>query len=143
MRIFLTGGTGFIGSHVAERLRGRSHSVAALVRETSDTAHLESLGCDTVVGDVMAPADELAGLMRGAGFREVEVRARRKSLRLPAPEDFLWQYVHSTPLAEAAGQADRRTLEALEGEVCAQWQDFVVDGRLSLEVGMTTASAVK
>ena len=66
MRVFLTGGTGLIGSHVAERLRGRGDDVVALVRETSDTAHLASLGCDLVVGDMTAPVDELARLMRGA-----------------------------------------------------------------------------
>ena len=32
MRVFLTGGTGFIGGEVARRLRGRGHDVVALVR---------------------------------------------------------------------------------------------------------------
>lgn len=91
----------------------------------------------------MHDVDELTELMRSAGFREVDVQAKRKDLRLPAPEDFLWQYIHSTPLAEAAAQAGEGELDALERDVCAQWQEFVVDGCLSLQVGMTTASAVK
>ena len=66
MRVFLTGGTGLIGSHVAEELRHRGHEVVALVRETSDTAHLESLACALVQGDVMAPPAELAARMRSA-----------------------------------------------------------------------------
>ncbi|MFO7894464.1 MAG: NAD-dependent epimerase/dehydratase family protein [Longimicrobiales bacterium] len=66
MRVFLTGGTGLIGSHVAERLRRRGDDVVALVRETSDTGHLAALGCETVVGDLMAPVDELADPIRGA-----------------------------------------------------------------------------
>jgi ubiquinone/menaquinone biosynthesis C-methylase UbiE len=86
---------------------------------------------------------ELAGLMRSAGFREIDVQAKPKTLRLPAPADFLWQYIHSTPLAEAAAQAGEARRDAFERDVRAQWQEFVVDGSMSLEVGMTTATALK
>jgi len=91
----------------------------------------------------MHDVEELTELMRSAGFRNVDVRAETRALRLPAPEEFLWQYVYSTPVAETAAQADARKRDALEREVCAQWQQFVVDGSLALQVGMTTASAVK
>jgi DNA-binding CsgD family transcriptional regulator len=63
----------------------------------------------------------------------------RLVLRLPAPADFLWQYIHSTPIAAAAAEAGEANRSALERDVCAQWQDFMVDGSLSLEVGMTMA----
>ena len=66
MRVFITGATGLIGSHVAARLRQRGDDVVALVRESSDTGHLERLGCELAFGDTMWPARELAGLMRGA-----------------------------------------------------------------------------
>jgi ubiquinone/menaquinone biosynthesis C-methylase UbiE len=89
----------------------------------------------------MHDADELSELMRSAGFLDVEVRAKPKTLPLPAPEDFLWQYLYSTPLAEAVAQAGEAKRAALQREVCAQWQRFVVDGSLLLEVGMTTATA--
>ena len=91
----------------------------------------------------MHDVDELKELMRSAGFRKVEVEAKPNSLRLPAPADFLWQYIHSTPLAAAAAEAGEAERAALERDVCGQWQDFVVDGFLSLQVGMTTASASK
>ena len=90
----------------------------------------------------MHDVDELTELMRSAGFRQVDVEAKPKTLRLPAPADFLWQYIHSTPLAEAAAQAGDRKRDALEHDVCAQWQEFVVDGSMSLRMGMTTATAV-
>lgn len=48
MRVFLTGGTGFLGSHVAERLVAQGHEVRALCRATSKTDHLESLGVTLV-----------------------------------------------------------------------------------------------
>jgi ubiquinone/menaquinone biosynthesis C-methylase UbiE len=91
----------------------------------------------------MHDVDELKELVRSAGFRNVEVEAKPKTLRLPAPADFLWQYIHSTPLAEAAAQAGEAKRAALERDVCAQWQEHVVDGFLPLQVGMTTATAVK
>lgn len=87
--------------------------------------------------------DELTELMRGAGFGDVDVRASTRALRLPGSEDFLWQYIYSTPIAEMAAQAGKDKREALEREICERWQAFVEDGALSLEVGMTTASARK
>ncbi|MEX0732388.1 MAG: methyltransferase domain-containing protein [Aquisalimonadaceae bacterium] len=92
----------------------------------------------------MHDVDELTELMRSAGFREVDVEAKPRTLRLPAPADFLWQYIHSTPLTEAAAQAGEAKRDALERDVCAQWQEFVVeDGSMLLQVGMTTATALK
>jgi SAM-dependent methyltransferase len=91
----------------------------------------------------MHGVDELKELMRSAGFRNVDVEARTKSLLLPAPDDFLWQYIHSTPLAQAAAQAGEAKRAALERDLCARWREFVVDGSLSLQVGMTTAAALK
>lgn len=90
----------------------------------------------------MHDADELAGLMRSAGFRAVDVRSKLKTLHLPAPAEFLWQYILSTPMAEAAVQASEASREALERDVCTRWQEFAADGSMVLEVGITTASAV-
>ena len=50
--IFLTGGTGLVGSHVAEEAVRRGHKVRALVRPSSDTKFLDSLGVDKVSGDL-------------------------------------------------------------------------------------------
>lgn len=86
----------------------------------------------------MHDADELGELMHSAGFRQVDVQVHSKTLRLPVPSDFLWQYIHSTPIAEAAAQAGDAKRNALERDVCARWQDFVVDGAILLQVGMTT-----
>src|SRR5215203_237449 len=41
---------------------------------------------------------ELQHLISGAGLREVAIHSDTQTLRLPAPEEFLWQYVQSTPL---------------------------------------------
>jgi SAM-dependent methyltransferase len=91
----------------------------------------------------MHDVDEIKELMRSAGFRDVSVEAKPKPLRLPAPADFLWQYIYSTPLAEAATKAGEAKRAALEHDVCGQWQELVADGFLLLQVGMTTATALK
>ncbi|MCD7059392.1 methyltransferase domain-containing protein [Pelagibacterium xiamenense] len=87
--------------------------------------------------------DELTELMRGAGFADIDVTARPKTLRLPAPADFLWQYLYSTPLAGAVAEAGPAKREALERDVCERWQDFAADGSTALDVGVTTATGTK
>lgn len=52
MRIFVTGGTGYIGSLLCRRLCESGHQVRALVRATSNTAALEEMGAATFVGDI-------------------------------------------------------------------------------------------
>ena len=48
----MTGGSGFLGSHLVEALVARGEEVRALVRPTSKIAHLESLGVELVYGDL-------------------------------------------------------------------------------------------
>jgi nucleoside-diphosphate-sugar epimerase len=52
MRIFLTGGTGYIGLALARRLVAAGHEVRALVRPTSNVEPLRQLGVATFVGDI-------------------------------------------------------------------------------------------
>ena len=77
---------------------------------------------------------ELQNLISGAGFHDVAVWRDSMTLRLPPPEEFLWQYVHSTPLADAVAQVDEERRVALERDVVVEWQPFVEDGTLLLEV---------
>lgn len=53
MRVFVTGATGFIGRHVAARLRQRDHEVVALVRTPADAETAEALGLRPVGGDLL------------------------------------------------------------------------------------------
>jgi hypothetical protein len=91
----------------------------------------------------MHDVGELTDLMRAAGFRDVHVEAKPKTLRLPAPADFLWQYLYSTPVAGAVARIGEAGRDALERDVCEQWQRFVVDGAMVLQVGITTATGLK
>lgn len=52
----VTGATGLVGSHLAERLVERGDRTVALVRHGSSTVHLERLGVELVPGDIGEPA---------------------------------------------------------------------------------------
>lgn len=52
MRIFVTGGTGYIGGALCRRWAAEGHDVRALVRATSDRRELDSMGIECFVGDV-------------------------------------------------------------------------------------------
>src|SRR5271157_2612514 len=52
MLAFVTGATGFLGSHVARVLAEQGAELRLLVRPTSDLRNLESLNADRVVGDL-------------------------------------------------------------------------------------------
>ncbi len=55
MRVFLTGGTGFVGHHVAKALAAEGANLQLLVRKSSNLKNLEGIPGDTVVGDLMHP----------------------------------------------------------------------------------------
>jgi len=86
---------------------------------------------------------EIERLVTGAGFRDVTVEADTTTLRLPPPEDFLWQYVYSTPLAGTVAQMDDERRAAVERDVVAEWQDFVEERALVVQVRMVAATARK
>ena len=55
MRVFVTGGTGYIGSAVVLHLVRSGHSVTGLVRSPERAPVLERLGARPVVGDIKVP----------------------------------------------------------------------------------------
>jgi len=52
MLALVTGGTGFLGGHLVERLVGRGDKVRVLARPTSDLTLLRSLGVEIAIGDI-------------------------------------------------------------------------------------------
>jgi ubiquinone/menaquinone biosynthesis C-methylase UbiE len=106
---------------IARRIDPETAAFVRLVFSLYDTARLEEL-------------------VRGAGFRDVVVRTHAKSLRLPAPADFLWQYVRCTPLAAAVEQVDDERRAALERDVVAGWRPWTEGGGMTYQQDVAVAT---
>jgi dihydroflavonol-4-reductase len=52
MKAFITGATGFVGTHVAHALEAQGADLRVLVRSSSDLRNIEDLKADRVIGDL-------------------------------------------------------------------------------------------
>jgi len=102
MRALITGGTGFVGSHLIERLVADGMTVRALIRRDSDRAAMQALGAEPVRGDL----DDAASL--AAACRDVDViyHAAARVEIVGSESDFMRTTVDGTRrLTEAAAAA--------------------------------------
>ncbi|HEX5591878.1 MAG TPA: NAD-dependent epimerase/dehydratase family protein [Solirubrobacterales bacterium] len=83
MKVFLTGGTGFIGGEVARQLRARGEEVVALVRTPAKATKLRDLGCELAIGDL---SDENAIRQGMAGCDAVIHAAAMYEVGIPAKQ---------------------------------------------------------
>ncbi|WP_436935328.1 NAD-dependent epimerase/dehydratase family protein [Halovenus marina] len=79
MEYFITGATGFIGSHVARQLLNDGHDIVVLARTPASAADLEAAGATVVEGDITKketlrdPMDGVDGVFHIAGWYDVGV----------------------------------------------------------------------
>jgi ubiquinone/menaquinone biosynthesis C-methylase UbiE len=84
---------------------------------------------------------QIREMLAAAGYRNISVDRKTKKIPLPAPEDFLWQYIQSTPLTAMIQQTDEATRATMEKEIVDRWQNLVQDGALILDLDFTVANA--
>lgn len=65
MKAFVTGGTGFIGEHLVQRLLEKGYDVYALVRSGNGAEKMKAMGAVPVYGDITQRASMVEG-MRGS-----------------------------------------------------------------------------
>lgn len=82
MTVLVTGGTGFVGSHIVEALRAADRPVRALVRSARRSEHLETPGVELAQGD-MTDADSLRRAVEGC-----DAVVHLVAIRQGAPEQF-------------------------------------------------------
>lgn len=121
MRIFLTGGTGYIGSTVIEACVRAGHQVDALVRNSEKAAQVQSRGAQPVLGDLGKPAsyadaaanaDGIIHTASASAARAEEVDAMALDVLL-APTTRAGRFIIYTSglwvLGDTAGPADEST----------------------------------
>ena len=67
MKVLVTGGSGFLGSHVVEQLSRAGHEVVALVRRSSKTGFLRTLSNVTLTYGAVEDARSVAEAAQGVG----------------------------------------------------------------------------
>jgi ubiquinone/menaquinone biosynthesis C-methylase UbiE len=87
--------------------------------------------------------DSVRELVDIAGYRDITVEAKTRTLPLPPPDEFLWQYLSSTPLAPAIAQVDEERRAALASEVVANWRESSSADDMAIDVRVVTADARK
>ncbi len=83
MKVFVTGGTGFIGGAVVRQLRARGDDVVCLVRNPEKGRAVAELGCEIAAGDL---ADEAAIRAAMAGCDAVIHAAAMYEVGIPAAQ---------------------------------------------------------
>ncbi|KAA3653841.1 MAG: NAD-dependent epimerase/dehydratase family protein [Chloroflexi bacterium] len=104
MKVFITGGTGFIGRHLIRRMAQTDHELRCLARPSSDIAHFEELGVEIVYGDV-TDKPSIVAAMQGCDW--VIDLANIYEFWLPDPSLFAKVNIEGTQnLMEAALETD-------------------------------------
>ncbi|MGB7622897.1 MAG: NAD-dependent epimerase/dehydratase family protein [Terriglobia bacterium] len=88
MKYFITGATGFIGSHVAALLIESGHQVAALVRDRRRATTLAALGMKLFEGDIVdpeslrAPMSNVDGIFHLAAWYKIGARDKTSAYKI-------------------------------------------------------------
>ena len=122
MRVFVTGASGWIGSHTVSELVQNGHEVVGLVRSDAGAAAVEARGATALRGDL----DDLDSLRRGAADAEAVVHLANKH-----------DFAHPKVSDRAERAAVETFLDVLEGTdrpfLLASGTALVAQGRLATE----------
>lgn len=89
----------------------------------------------------MHDPEDVALLLDGAGLGDVVSKVLTTTLRLPAPAEFLWEYIGLTPMATIIEQAPDEARSALESQFVSEAQPHVIEGEAVVALPMVVATA--
>jgi nucleoside-diphosphate-sugar epimerase len=105
VRVFVTGGTGLVGSHIIQQLTARGDAVLALARSQAAADRLKTSGAEPLTGDVEDPE----ALRRGVENSDATVHSAAVVLSRGGWDSYHAANVVPTEiLARAAGRAGQR-----------------------------------
>jgi dihydroflavonol-4-reductase len=99
MKVFITGGNGFIGSHVVRKLHDRGYFLRCLLRETSKTGRIDEIPYERHLGDIR----DLASLQEGMKGCDAVIHLASLSS---------WQLIRSPLMKEIVLDGTRNVLKA-------------------------------
>ncbi len=124
MRVFLTGATGFIGSHLVQDLVGAGHHVTGLTRSDAGAEALTRAGAEVVRGDV----NDRDCLRKAAGTADGVIHAA---------------FDHDFSNLQQSSENDRKAIETLGAVLAGSDRPFVVSSGTGLARSRTGGLAVE
>jgi NADH dehydrogenase len=142
VKVLVTGGTGFVGTSVVNRLLQRGHAVAVLARDPRKTRNRYNHAVETVPGDVLDPASlaaaaagrdavvHLVGIINEKGERTFDRMHREATENVIAAAKLagVRRYLHMSAMGstEDSPSAYGRTKAAAEKAVRASGLDWTI-----------------
>ena len=123
MRVFVTGGTGLVGSLLVKKLRERGDHVVLLTRRPEATQHLTGANCTVVKGDPVQPGEWMNAVadcdavvhLAGEGIFNrrwsPEFKDLIRSSRVQSTENVV-AAIGKIPVANASGSSNRVLINA-------------------------------